>query len=547
MRRWTRALTAAVVALTVSTVALTACTPASATAKNSMSVHAGQDAHLTTSGDALLVNVPGSAIEGSGRMSVSPVSDPARGNGWRIAMSGGAKLVGSATLRFKHDFAKGEPAPVVVSTEDGSTFTPAEDVRVSGRYAEVTTTHFSNWFTTWWGDVLNGARGLLDTLYKGAGKQPTCAHEDDVRKQGYAIKSDGGSLVFWCLGLDANGAPQLRVTNGRGYTVLSESMPGFSATSGGPTDLAGMVANAIKDRVSTPGDTVNLVGPGDTIDYSVTGTGTMLVGVKPSAAGYLVSAGQFAVDTLAMILDKFGHGGMSREAIAKLFDWGSCISGFSSMATADVQTSAQAFNYLNDATGTILGCMSGAIERAGLGLAGAAIATGVSWLISGVRTALNGFGAAADSALNPFGYTITLSAPAPTLPGLPAELSGRWCPRSGQDVCFDSAELLSRWPNAFVSDTSKDYPVPGATEYGICAEADMGPNECSMAASMFIAYYPPGVSWNCVQVEVIGQGWPSCDPDFTSSHDVSQPRVTILYNHQMDPQFRDSEALYRAH
>ncbi|MFF1572497.1 hypothetical protein ACFVWR_07085 [Leifsonia sp. NPDC058292] len=530
-------------ALTLSTVAMTACTPASATAKNTMTVHAGQDANLTTSGDAILVDVPGSAIEGSGRMSVTPVSDPAHGNGWRVAMSGGAELVGSATLRFRHDFAKGEPTPVVVSTEDGATFTPADNVRVSAGFAEVKTTHFSNWFITWWGDVLNSARGLLDTLYKGAGKQPTCAHEDDVRKQGYTVKSDGGSLVFWCLGLDTNGAPQLRVTNGRGYTVVSESMPGFAATSGGPTDLAGMVANAIKDHVSTPGDTVNLVGPGDAIDYSVTGTGTMLVGVKPSAAGYLVSAGQFAVDTLALILDKFGHGGMSREAVAKLFDWASCISGFSSMATANIQTSAQAFNYLNDATGTTLGCMAGAIERAGLGLAGAAIASGVSWLVSGIRTALNGFGAAADSALNPFGYTITLTAPA-TIPGLSAELSGKWCPRSGDQRCFDTASILIRWPSAFVRDISPG-DVPGVTEYAICLEADLGPGDCTMADSEFIAYYPVGVGWNCVQVEVIGKGWPACDPDATSSHDPSQARVTILPNHQMSETFVDSEALYR--
>ncbi|MFF1632283.1 hypothetical protein [Leifsonia sp. NPDC058248] len=505
-------------------------------------MQAGQDANLTTPG-GLIVSIPGKALTGSGKLSAAPVTDPTHGTGWKVALTGGAKLAGTATLRFKHEFMKGEPAPIIVSTEDGSTYATAADVRVDHGYVVIRTTHFSNWFSTWWGDLLGKTRGLLDAVYRDAGSQPACDHEADVRKLGYSIKSDSGNRVYWCLGLDANSKPQLRVTNGRGYTVVSESMPGLTPVPPSSTDVVGLIANAIKDRVSTPGDTVTLVGPGGALDYTVSGSGTMLIGVKASAAGYLVSAGQFAVDTLSMILGAAGKTGMTKTAIAGLFNWESCLSGYSSATTATVQTGTQAANYFNDAIGTTLGCLSGAIEKAGLGVVGVAIATQLAWLISGVRTALNGFGAAADTALNPFGYTITLTAPA-TLPGLPAALQGKWCTKSTPGECFGAADIISRYPHAFVYGSSSTPEIPGATDYGICLESDMGDGSCSMAASEFIRYFPVGVGWNCVQATT-EQGYPSCDPDFTTSHDPSQPRVVRLHNHQQDTVYHDSEAMYR--
>ena len=61
-----------------------------------------------------------------------------------------------------------------------------------------------------------------------------------------------------------------------------------------------------------------------------------------------------------------------------------------------------------------------------------------------------------------------------------------------------------------------------------------------MAAKMFIDYFPVGVGWNCVQQWAAG-----CNPDFTSAHDPSMPRIVIPYNHQQDELYHDNEPMYR--
>lgn len=403
-------------AVLVTAALLVACAPAQATGTGTVDVRAGQDATLTAGLDhALIVDVPGSSISGDGKLTASQVEAPDGTPGWSIELTGGAELVGPAILQFKHSFEDGEPLPLVASTADGATYELAEEVAVSEDGVTVTTTHFSNWFTMWWGDLMQKARKQLDAIYQDAGEPPSCKNEDAVREAGYSVNSDSGNRVYWCLGEQDGGAAGLKVVNGRGYTVAAEHTPGLAVTAGGPSDLIGVISNIVKETPSLPQNTVTLAGPGSTIEYGVSGSSNVGVRVQPSVAGYLVTAAQYAIDTLAMILPYAGKSGMSKLDIAKLFKWESCLSGYSNMTTGDIQTATQASNYFSDAVGTTLGCLDDALIAAGLSFWGTTVASSLSWLIAGIRTALNGFGAAADTALSPSGYSIYISPPAPAI------------------------------------------------------------------------------------------------------------------------------------
>lgn len=525
---------------------LTGCVPSGTdTRAYSVKVKVGQTATLTTGGGALKISIPGTALSGAGNLTASAVTNSEGAAGWKIRVDGGAKLTGTATLRFKHTFAKDEPAPLVTFMEPGSSPGVATEVAVDGNAAVVHTTHFSNWFVTWWNDILNSAKTQLGSFFSGAGKAPTCSGEAEIRKLGYKVTSDKGNKVYWCLGQDKSGAVQLKVANGRGYAVGAESTPGMKIGDLGPTDLVSLVANAIHVAPSLKGNKVTLVPSDDTADYTVVGSGQSGVRVQPSVPGYLVSAAQYAIDTLAMVLSKTGKSGLNA---AKLFDWESCFAGYTSMAPSTVKTASQAASYFNDAVGTTLGCLTESLGKAGLGFVGTAIAAGISWFISGVRSAFNGFRAAADTAFAPDGYTIVVTAPVEVAPtpspspsaaanGFPSELQGTWCKRSDTSDCFSLTAEKQKFPQMVLESSGRS--DDGTIGYTLCLELDMG-SSCSMAATMFIDYFPVGVGWNC------GQQWAAgCDPDFTSAHDPSKPRIVIPYNHQQDDLYHDSEPMYR--
>lgn len=415
----TRGLSAATVLIAVAGL-LVGCTPPDAKGSGAVDVREGQAVTLTAGPDEdLMVELPASAIKGSGQLSAEAITGPDGIPGWRIELTGGAELVGPATLSFKGTLDEGEPLPLVSSTSDGVTYEPAE-VQASGDGGvTVVTTHFSNWFTLWWHDVLASARKGLDAIYRDAAKPPTCEGEDVVRSAGYSITSDDGSRVFWCLGRSQGSTAHLKVVNARGYAVAAEHTPGLNVTAGGPDDFLGVIANALRETPSKASNTVTLVGPGSTIEYDISGSAQAGVQVKPSVAGYLVTAGQYAVDTLAMVLSHAGKSTGSKKKVAEMFAWESCFAGYSSMMATQIETATQASNFFNDAVGTTLGCMQKALEKADLGFWGTTFAGAMSWVIAGVRTSLNGFGAAADTALNPNGYRIIVTPPA-------ANSSDRW-------------------------------------------------------------------------------------------------------------------------
>ncbi|GAA1059915.1 hypothetical protein [Agromyces bracchium] len=378
----------------------------------SVAVRAGQTASVASPDGGVTVTLPAGSFTGDGTLSANPVR-AADGSieSWTIELSGSAVLTGEAELRFVRDGRRPEaPAPLVTSTDGVDEVVIAEDVVMDGDAAVVMTSHFSNWFVLWWEDVADSMRAGLDDIYSDAGRQPSCDAESEVRDAGFAVESDAGSRVYWCFGMGSSGA-MLDAVNGRGYTVAAESTPGMEFRDGGTGSLVDLLADLIKETPSKSGNTVELIGPGGHAVYDVTAERVSAVRLTPSVGGYLVTAAQYAVETVAMILPLTGKHGVTTEAIQKFFDWGGCLSGFTSMATASIETATQASTYFSDAVGVTLDCAEDALERAGLTALGTQIASGLSWLASGVRTALNGFGAAADLALDPTGYTITVTPP----------------------------------------------------------------------------------------------------------------------------------------
>ncbi len=71
-------------------------------------------------------------------------------------------------------------------------------------------------------------------------------------------------------------------------------------------------------------------------------------------------------------------------------------------------------------------------------------------------------------------------------PGDPPELAGEWCTLDGSD-CFSLATTREQFPHAAVDgDPEEVSGKPGVTSYKICLEFDLGADDCSMAAAMFL-------------------------------------------------------------
>lgn len=132
------------------------------------------------------------------------------------------------------------------------------------------------------------------------------------------------------------------------------------------------------------------------------------------------------------------------------------------------------------------------------------------------------------------------SAASGSAPVVPEEISGRWCTRGDQPSCFNVADKAKDYPSLVVQLGSPGV-VPGTTAYQICFQTD----DCSMAGSMFLTYFPTGQAWDCEAYVKTDGRWPACQPDYTGEHDTSQPRLLLIPNHQQSQLYMDSEPMYR--
>lgn len=128
-----------------------------------------------------------------------------------------------------------------------------------------------------------------------------------------------------------------------------------------------------------------------------------------------------------------------------------------------------------------------------------------------------------------------------SVPGFPEVIQGVW--KTSQEAHategFSLFLLAQQYPALELEAINPDTPAPGATTYSICLEPG-----CAMASMVFVAHFPAGVEWDCLRDGADVASGQGCDPDFTSSHDTSEPRITVLPNHQHNEDYLDSEPLY---
>lgn len=126
---------------------------------------------------------------------------------------------------------------------------------------------------------------------------------------------------------------------------------------------------------------------------------------------------------------------------------------------------------------------------------------------------------------------------------LPPYLAGDWCTVT-EETCFNMESIATRNPNVFLADARASEEVPGATDYSLCLEEDLDQG-CTEAESLFLRYFPAGLTWDCVQYAT-SHGWPGCGEDYSAQHDAGRVRLVVLPNHQQDEKYEDSTPFYQA-
>lgn len=383
------------------------------------------EAHPVSSGQAnvvhsadggVSVDIPGASISGPGTLTIARVRGPNGGDGWSINLRD-ASLVGAATIHFAMPkLSPDEPIPVVAYSESvgGPRSIASEGVR-DGEQLLVTTNHFSNWFVDRWNDVRDAATKWLGSQIDGlaslgSGSQPACPGEQDIRNDGYTVTSDSGKRVYWCLGKD-NGAPVLKVVNGRGYGVAAEHTPGLTVTHVDAKDLLGHADELLKPPPSLPANGVDLLAGGGGIDYAMNNNGRPEEGVMvtPNAGAYLLSALDFGVGTYAMVLERIG----AKDSIGKLkttLAGEQCLASYTGMATTNLQGPGDVAGFFSNALKMALDCAGMALKDADLGPIISGVVAPIVWVVDGVKAAVNGLIGAADS-LDTSGYRITITRP----------------------------------------------------------------------------------------------------------------------------------------
>ena len=140
--------------------------------------------------------------------------------------------------------------------------------------------------------------------------------------------------------------------------------------------------------------------------------------------------------------------------------------------------------------------------------------------------------------------TVPASAPpvsGPSIDGLPAELEGAWC-SSLDAACFSFAQLRAQYPDVILA-SGDEISLEGPAFFEFCLTPDTA-GTCDLASTALYEYFLPGVPWEC-QDAADAIGLPSCDPDYTSLHDISRARLLNVPNHQMNDLYQDVPPFYR--
>lgn len=383
----------------------------------SVEVFNGKDASLESADGLLRITIPGTALSGDGKLTVTGAKNEDGQLGWTVDLSGGASLTGEATMRFARPKTDpGEPDPLVLSAP-----TPKDDASLAPNQSAdekeivVTTDHFSFWFVPDWKKMLSTATNWvgdkIDAAFSMATveKKPRCADESVVQDMGYQVSSSKGRRVYWCLGADGD-TVVLKVVNGRGYGVSAESTPGLAVKEAKRSDLLGMLGELLKSPPSKPGNSVNLMASGDQITYSLSGTAKTGLMVKPDAGAYLLSALQYSVETVTMFFDKVQASTPMKKMLTAL-EGEQCMQSLTSMATTDLDTSADASKFFGDALEMAFSCVADSVDDIEMGPINKLWVQPIMWLMQGISTAANGIVAVIDS-FDVNGYQVIITPPA---------------------------------------------------------------------------------------------------------------------------------------
>lgn len=429
----------------------TSATPeATETRDGGMAVRQGENVLYASRDGSPEVAIPGSALSGEGRLQLRPVALPEGQKGWNIDLSG-AVLTGQATITFKNAVADGRPAPLIGFNENlGDPITYVQTARVSGNDLVVQTDHFSNWVT----DSLEWLRGQMDRINasSGVGERPRCERESEARAHVQVESNDGGA-VKWCLGQTSNGLDVLKVNNSRGYAVSMERTRGLSISKRSLDSFGDTIPNLLADSMTRPfgpaTNEVDIIGPGETIEYRVHMAQTAKLRVDPAPAAYLATALWFAAQTTEMIYSRVYEDSVDIGAVGAAMDSADCVNGAQTVATADVSSPQKAGKFFDDALDFAMACSGRVLESMAKKQGAdeiflANVADVLAWAWTGAKTLGVGVNALIDTTWT--GYVISLrrgapgSVPSPeALPiGDTSSLTGRWTgPIAGDEEGYD--------------------------------------------------------------------------------------------------------------
>jgi len=523
-----RALAAAT-AILLASVTLTACVPGFQT---SIDVRAGRDVVLTASED-FQIRIPGSAIEGSGKLDVEPIEQHGA-PGWAINLDG-ASLIGEAQLVFEHDLTGDEPAPIAAYNDSlvgPLTFGGETEVADDGVFI-VRTTHFSNWFFIAWSDVLKKAGDLLNqTFGPPPGADVQCENTAHAKDLGYVATLSGSTSYNWCMGASGDTA-YLKVGNPNGYPVRVEATSHMVLTNPDET-LTGLLPqlfSVVTDQPSKAGNTVYLLGGGDSYTFNINSTAPQGLQVHPSGGGYLASSLLFGVETVSLVWG----GGSKRTILETMASGAECAVGFATMTQAEIENADAAAEYTSSSIATVFDCLGGTIKKlmGAEGIAAVALVAGVTWLFSGIKTLVDGVAGLGETVFNPAGATVVVENANHVAEFI--DVNGEWCFWNDRSECFAvQVPYVGDWGSIQPIDPNDEelhyrpsgdgytYIVPGHD----CFHAGVGPREpdpYGNGGSAFI-YCPAGV------VEQTQTGYAFENADFD--------RLYITQQDYLEPFFR---------
>lgn len=393
-RPW-RAALAAVLLTALTGLSLVSCSDASAPqVTTGSSVHVQPDRIISLRApDGLQVTLPIGSTTGTGTLTVTPTSRSGAGSrtirGWAIHLNH-TTLRGKAILAFPVRLAKGEPPPLIGSSETSSgPLTMAKGV-LRGGTAVVSTSHFSNWFIETWSSVLAHAKAQAASLWGPSPTSPmvTCPDFDKLSAAGYKAEINVNSAVSWCVGATATTTPLIRIANRRTYPLSLEASPHLHTT-----DVALRLDNAFPKLLMAlqtklkKGDTLHLLDSGEQQQFDADAGQAVGVNVKASTGALLASDAMFAAETLLFLLDYYAPKKPTTDGLIAAADSADCFVNISSSAESTPRDGAEAAAFLSRVLPQVFTCLGSQIESEfGVkGLVASFLLSGITWLVSGLK------------------------------------------------------------------------------------------------------------------------------------------------------------------